>query len=212
MCMCVCSYVWDSEYFVWRGGHEEILCRTLIQNPIGRVWSGEYMWHVSHHGRVVPVLITDTSADLEHPVKALLQLLPVTDSIVTQHQVQGCEWDRGDDTGHQGTMYVQKPSGQECSVVEISNYLFHTCNCSVVLFRPALNSGFSSMMCSNEVMASPYWPILTNTVPMFCKILSLKGRRLGRTWSLLHLEVKGQGAWVEGEWVWFTECLRLYYT
>ena len=32
------------------------------------------------------------------------------------------------------------------------------------------------MMCSNEVMASAYWPILTNTVPIFCRIFSLKGR------------------------------------
>ena len=44
------------------------------------------------------------------------------------------------------------------------------------MFRPALKSGCSSMMCSNEVMASAYWPILTNTVPIFCRIFSLKER------------------------------------
>ena len=42
-----------------------------------------------------------------------------------------------------------------------------------LMFRPALKSGFSSMMCSNEVIASAYWPILTNTVPIFCRIFSL---------------------------------------
>ena len=70
-----------------------------------------------------------------------------------------------------GLHYTQKRKSSEKrgATKHFSEYL-------ALMFRPALKSGFSSMMCSNEVMASAYWPILTNTVPIFCRIFSLKER------------------------------------
>ena len=40
---------------------------------------------------------------------------------------------------------------------------------------PVLKSGFSPIITSNDVIASVYCPMHTNTVPMFCKIFSLIG-------------------------------------
>lgn len=48
---------------------------------------------------------------------------------------------------------------------------------------PVLKSARSSIMCSKEVMASAYRPILTKTVPMFWRILSLIPLCTSEIWS-----------------------------
>lgn len=66
---------------------------------------------------------------------------------------------------------------------------FHKCDIHMCIQKlqwkpiPVLKSARSSMMCSKEVMASAYRPILTKTVPMFWRILSLIPLCTSEIWS-----------------------------